>query len=387
LHKKGRIVLVVILSLLAFLIVTFRVAVFSDNPLVRKWRNIYIETAMSTMSHQWLATKFIPLSVIDEVMNEKDAVQEEQSQMESVWNEGDFSSPKTEPEGASDFFSEFSELSKSSFNKYIEEHPDLLKDGYSKLLINESGLKDSGTDIYTTAGDQVLAVDAANGILIVKVTGKGYNGKLAILKDASRVRLASSNRFGSMGETVKNIAADNKAVLAINASGFSDADGVGNGGTIYGLLISNGKLLSKASTDKNLTIGFDKANKLYIGATKSYSSFRDAIEFSPAEVINGKNVTDGSTGFGIQPRSSIGQKQNGDVLLLTVDGRQVGYSLGCTVGDCAEIMLRYGVVQACNLDGGSSTVMVYRGSEITRPANGYSFGRYVPDAFIFEAAR
>ena len=65
----------------------------------------------------------------------------------------------------------------------------------------------------------------------------------------------------------------------------------------------------------------------------------------------------GSYGWGMQPRSALGQTKDGEVLLLVVDGRQMGYSLGCTVSDCADILLRHKAYQANNLDGGSSAIM------------------------------
>ena len=377
--------------LLNSFLVFYALAVFSDIPVFKKWRTIYIETAMSTMNHQWLATELIPMSIVNEVMDERDKVLEAQALMESVWN-GNY--PYAEKVSSlkginnkSDFLSVFDEIDETSFDEYISLHPNVLENGYAKLLIDESALDKHGTSIRTTAGDEILTIDAANGILIIRVSGSGYCGKLAIIKDSSRVKIAVSSKIGSSGETVKEIADDNNAILAVNASGFSDAGGVGNGGLVLGLLVSNGELISKSAENGYLTIGFGADNRLYIGHSKETALFRDAIEFTPAEVINGQNVTEGSTGFGIQPRTSIGQTADGEVLLLTVDGRQVGYSIGCTVGDCAEIMLRYDAEQASNVDGGSSTVMVYRGNEITRPANGIEFGRYVPNAFIVEYAK
>lgn len=387
--KKVTKFIIITSSVLACLVVLYSVAVFSNIPFIKKWRTIYIETAMSTMEHQWLATDFIPKSIIDRVLSQKDAIMAAQDNLESSWNGDDpsdeISVSKTYDRfGENDFFSVFDEIDKTSFEDYTSKHPDTMTYGYSKLLIDESGLDKPGTTIHTTAGDQVLAIDVPNGILIIRVKGSGYTGKLAIIKDSSKVKIAASSKLGSVGETVKDIADKNNAILAINASGFSDAGGVGNGGEPVGLIISGGKLISPSANNNYLTIGFDNESRLYIGHMSSYTRLRDAIEFSPAEIINGRNVTDGSTGFGIQPRTSVGQKGNGDVLLLTVDGRQVGYSIGCTVGDCAEIMLRYNALQASNVDGGSSTVMVFRGREITKPANGIKFGRYVPDAMIVE---
>ena len=68
--------------------------------------------------------------------------------------------------------------------------------------------------------------------------------------------------------------------------------------------------------------------------------------------------------------------------MLIVDGRQVGYSLGCTVAECADIMLRYGAYQGANMDGGSSAVMWYKGEQITKSSSKAGNGRYMPDALI-----
>ncbi|SHH85352.1 Exopolysaccharide biosynthesis protein [Sporobacter termitidis DSM 10068] len=387
--KKRLAVFGIVILLLAGVYCT---AVFSNIPFIKKWRDLYIETAMDTYTHKWLATMFIPKSVIDGVMNAKEGFIEGQQDLQSSWTpapstQDPSEAPSEEDQAKADFLSLFYELDKSSFDGYIAKNPDMLADGYGKLLINKSGVNDSGTAIYTTNGDQVVVLDAENGILIVKVTGEGYVGKLAIVKNPAQVRLGISKHLGNVGQTVGQIAKDNHAVLAINASGFADPEWKGNGGQVVGLLIANGKTLNGPVKNGYLNIGFSEDDRLYIGVSTSKLKYRDAVEFIPALIINGKNVTDGSTGFGIQPRSAIGQAEDGTVFLLTIDGRQVGYSLGTTVGVCADILLKYGAVQASNLDGGSSTIMIYRDKVITKPSSTTNIGRLVPDAFIVDYAK
>lgn len=70
------------------------------------------------------------------------------------------------------------------------------------------------------------------------------------------------------------------------------------------------------------------------------------------------------------------------MLLLIIDGRQVGYSVGCTVAECKDILLRYDVYQAMNLDGGSSAVMWYNGKYITKSSSASGRGRYMPNALV-----
>lgn len=389
--KKRVFVMVLIVALLTGLYCT---AMFTDIPIIKKWRDLYIETAMDTYSHKWLATFFIPKSVIDGVMANKNAVIESQQDLESTWDP--VTSVSAPAQGQDDpltaFLNKYNEIDPSSFTDYIEKNPTLIKNGYDKLLINEAGLKDDGTTIYTTNGDQILAIDAENGIIIANIVGDGYVGKLAIIKNAEQVKLGVSKLIGEYGQTVQKIAENNNGVLAINASGFTDDEKKGNGGEVVGLLIAGGQLIHKPYSSPYLTIGFSMDNHLNIGVPYTKIDYRDAVEFVPALIVNGeevikdKKLVDGSMGFGIQPRTVIGQKEDGTVFFMTVDGRQIGYSLGCTVVECADVLMRYGAYQAANLDGGSSTVMVYRGEFITRPANGTEYGRFVPDAFIVEYA-
>lgn len=119
-------------------------------------------------------------------------------------------------------------------------------------------------------------------------------------------------------------------------------------------------------------------NRLHIGASES--TYRDAVEFKPALIVNGEQVVEGSAGWGVQPRTAIGQTEEGTMLLLVVDGRAPGYSIGCTVGDCAEILGRYGAVQACNLDGGSSVLWSTGEGRSPRPsAANKTQGRHIPN--------
>ena len=90
--------------------------------------------------------------------------------------------------------------------------------------------------------------------------------------------------------------------------------------------------------------------------------------------------------MGIQPRTAVGQTKKGDFLFLIVDGRQVGYSLGCTVEDCKNILMDYKAYQGMNMDGGSSAIMWYNGQYITKSSSVTGIGRYMPDALIVKRA-
>ena len=69
--------------------------------------------------------------------------------------------------------------------------------------------------------------------------------------------------------------------------------------------------------------------------------------------------------------------------MLVIDGRQVGYSIGATMEDCADILLQYGAVTAGACDGGSSSVIGYDGEVINKPsARDMPTGRYLPNAWL-----
>ena len=102
--------------------------------------------------------------------------------------------------------------------------------------------------------------------------------------------------------------------------------------------------------------------------------------FGPVLVHNGEGVDPDSLADSINPRTAIGQRSDGAVLMLVIDGRQV-ISLGATYQDLVEIMLRYGAVNACNLDGGSSSLMYYNDEYVNNCASVIGI-RPVPSSFI-----
>ena len=227
-----------------------------------------------------------------------------------------------------------------------------------------------------------------NNLLIVEVAGDGYNGLLAIIKDSSQITVAKSTTLGSYGNLISKFSKDNNALVAINASGFADENWKGNGGTITGSMVINGVEYGNPSNSLKF-FGFKEDNRLYIENynTDTVNQYKWGIQFSPALIVDGKTYVQGSFGYGLQPRSAVGQSEIGEFLMLIVDGRQVGHSIGATVTDLAEIMLRHNAYQAMNLDGGSSSIMTYKGKTINKPSSANELGRYLPNAFICKYAK
>lgn len=225
-----------------------------------------------------------------------------------------------------------------------------------------------------------------NGMPLIQVNSSRFKGYLLEVKDPTRVKLGVTASLGVKGETTSDIARDNGAVAAVNAGGFDDPAGTGNGKTPYGLIIHNGFILAGANTqDKTQLIGLDDTGLLYTGYYTIREirqlNIRDGISFGPTLIKNGeKQITKGDGGWGIAPRTAIGQKQDGTIMLLVIDGRQTD-SLGATLLDVQNILYDNGAWTAANLDGGSSTTMCYNGQVVNHPCD-LMGERLVPTAMI-----
>ena len=234
--NRGLRVAAVLLTIVLALEGLYCFVVFTDIPAIKSLREAYIETAMNTLSHQWLAKWFLPSYMIDEVVARQDQARKDQEGKISTWDKisasdatdknGETVAP-TEPNAQTDeerFYELFWELDRISFEDYVSAHPDVTANGWDNIYINEAGLNDDGTDIYTAMGERVLAVDAKNKILLVRVEGSGYQGVLAIAKDPSQLYNAPSAYIGSWGQQLEAIASAHDAVLGMTGSGFIDPD-------------------------------------------------------------------------------------------------------------------------------------------------------------------
>lgn len=418
-RQRGGRLKTVVLALMIVLIcgqLVYLFCVYSNLPFIKKWRDIYINTAMTTYTHQWLATALLPDDMIQEVVNARKAELDAQIGVNTDWGEGagntissNISSGKDptdtnvvittedpdEDSTASSsmtaqqaFFALFDEIDQASMLSYVNTHPEAIADGWENININEAALYDDGTDIYTTEGDQVLAVDAANGILLIRVEDTGYRGVLALVKDSSQVSIHASKGIGSYGSLCKDIAADAGALLAINASAFYDPNQVGNGGTLVGYAVCEGEhygyLAGKAQPSENWKrMELREDNLMYLVDSKNEvdPSTRDACEWNVALVINGEKMVSGT--WEIHPRSAVGMSKDYEVMFLIIEGRQeLKGIIGTTAPEVADILLRYDCAQAMLQDGGSSAIMVYHGEPVTMCSNGYETGRALPNAWV-----
>ena len=224
-----------------------------------------------------------------------------------------------------------------------------------------------------------------DGIIVEPVSGEGYTGYMMIVLDPSRVVMGSvPSSYGARGYTVEQMVQYYDAVAGINAGGFEDPEGRGNGSTPSTMTVYEGKVYYASKGNQDGFVGFDSNHVMHVGKfTEAQIKERDiqyGVAFGPVLVVNGEAADRSKLASGINPRTAIGQRSDGAVLLLVIDGRQT-ISLGCTWLDLVDIFLEFGAVNACNLDGGSSTLMWYQGGYINNCASVVGI-RPVPTTFL-----
>lgn len=213
-----------------------------------------------------------------------------------------------------------------------------------------------------------------DGIRIESYSGKTFNAHIMLIQDPSRVYLGLSSYDGfstsKPGKRLNVAIEDEGAAAAINAGAFNDDGTAGAqvGSVPAGLTIHDGKVVSdvyKGLVPEKGFCGFNNENKLVVAETMTAEQamskgIRDGCEFGPVLIVNGvpnQKVYSGNSGY--NPRTVVGQRADGVVIFVCADGRQAG-SLGATYKDMIDILTAYGAVNACNMDGGSSSIMLYR---------------------------
>jgi len=246
---------------------------------------------------------------------------------------------------------------------------------------------DQGVSGPQTFVPKNVIVDNSTGITIEDIQGRSFKGKVMLIKDPNRVKVAVTKEIGLTGERVSDLVKDTGAIAGINAGGFYDPNGKGNGSFPDGLTVHDGKLVhNNVLGDLAVNIaGFNDQGKLVIGKMTASQleekHIREAVTFEPNLIVEGKKVVSGDGGQGPCPLTGIGQMANGTIIFVVIDGRQPFWSIGATLRDLMNIFESYQAVNAVNLDGGSSSEIVYNGKVINRPCD--IFGeRYIPTAFV-----
>ena len=251
-----------------------------------------------------------------------------------------------------------------------------------RTSIVDAELKDDVTDVNTVIinrGNMISGTDEwedyPDGIRIERISGDTYNAHVMIVRDPARVYLGISTQNGfstnTPGKRITAAIEDEGAIAAINAGAFNDDGTAGShvGSIPEGLVYSQGNCVWKTGAPPNgITgfAGFNEDNVLIVHkdnisqAQAEELNIRDGCCFGPVLIMNSEiNMEAYNNIAGLNPRTAIGQREDGAVIFVCIDGRQPN-SKGGKYADIIDIMVEYGAVNACNMDGGSSTVMMYR---------------------------
>ena len=312
--KKMKLWLKIIVSFLATIYISgcvaFLVLLYGPNDRFRTW---LITTAMQTMNHQYFCKWFYNDKQIAKVLDQNKVIESGESTDTTM-------------------------VTKKRATTFIDE--------YDK---------------------EILDVDIDLPYKVIELDVNGCKGYLAAIYDPSKVKLAVTSRLGTSGQYVTKMAADHDALLGINAGGFYDPNYSSSGGMPTSITISGGKIVTNNTYSSynqgGGIIGFtnDDVFVLLKNTTASQAiakGVRDAVSWGPFLIVNGKpSFIRGNGGWGLAARSAIGQRADGIVLLLVIDSNTTR-TKGADMVDLAEIMQRYHAINAANLDGGTSSVMV-----------------------------
>ena len=239
--------------------------------------------------------------------------------------------------------------------------------------------EESATDAWGYADED------SDGLILVPVAGESYTGYMLIVLDPMRVVLGYSPKdAGYRGYTVAEFAENFGAVAAVNGGGFQDPNGMGNGSMPEHLVVKDGEIYCGDLGVGHGFVGIDDKGILHVGLASSREikdkNIQQGCGYGPILIVNGEPMDDATLTSGLNPRTAIGQRSDGAILLLVIDGRRAT-SLGASYKDLAEQMLAFGAVNAGNLDGGSSSLMWMDGHYLNNTAAVIGV-RPIPTAFL-----
>lgn len=220
---------------------------------------------------------------------------------------------------------------------------------------------------YNEYEKQIMIHDENQKYKVVTFEVNGAKAYLAAIYNPADVRVNVTKDLGHRGEYVTNMAYRVPgSYVAINGGGFAE-DGVTLGGKPTGITIvnheikTNNEYQTAVSTGGIIGITDDNVLVLLKNTTAEEAikmGVRDAVSWGPFLIVNGvSSDVVGNGGWGGGARTAIGQRKDGTILFLVVDSNEWRTN-GAGMEDLVRIMENYGAVNAANLDGGTSSVLV-----------------------------
>lgn len=265
-----------------------------------------------------------------------------------------------------------------------------LSDEKIQAIVNENSMADfneevdSGLiDVGGTGSIDLSEEEQEWGdIEIFEVKGSTFYATMLYLKDPSRLSVATVYPWTNQGVSLDKLVESAGAIGGINGGLYNSTNN--GGGAPFGVVVSNGEIQKNEpqSWPGLVLIGLTNDHILQIIPLSSMTprdveemvkekGIRDAVTFQEESsdasnhfvqlIINGEPREMSGTGSGLNPRTAIGQRADGSLLLLVTDGRGKNGHTGASAFDLINVMMSYGAVNAANLDGGSSSCMYYEG--------------------------
>lgn len=255
-------------------------------------------------------------------------------------------------------------------------------------IVNQNSMQAFNNEVNTdlihsgSFGHGSVEDEETPDIEIVEVAGATYTGTMMIVKDPSRISLATIYPWREQGVTLDSLVKSNDAIAGINGGLYDSTDNTG--GKPYGVIVSNGEIQHNKPHEYPglVLIGFTQEHILQIIDISEMNAadveklvedmkIRDAVTFQEEAsdvnnhfvqlIINNEAREVNGMGSGLNPRTAIGQRADGAVLMFVTDGRGKSGHLGASSADLIEVMQEFEAVNAANLDGGSSSCMYYDG--------------------------
>ncbi|MDD2435272.1 MAG: phosphodiester glycosidase family protein [Bacilli bacterium] len=324
--RKSTIILIVldVLALIGFFLTYGPISYF---------RNFLVTTAMNTTTHQYLAYIFYNDEMITDILSK---------------------------------------------NYFIEIDEDVNLDD----IVIDTKPKDNYDNKYD---EQILERDPGNNdykIIDIKIGRE--SGFVVAIYDPSKVKLIAKEQLGTKhGERTIDMCRRDGGIVCINGGSFKD-EGWGSG-IPTGILIKNKKILWDDGGVRQI-IGFNTDNKLVLLDTNAEDAIqkhkiRDALSYGPNLIVNGKTIKIVGDPYGMAPRVAIGQRKDGIVLFVIMDGTYANVG-GTSLQELTDILVKYGAHNAANLDGGTSTTLVVNNKIYNNLAvNSRPYGRYIVSGF------
>lgn len=239
--------------------------------------------------------------------------------------------------------------------------------------ITEYELTTNNSGLTAQQAGHVMEVNLGSSAEIIT----GYNDyNIAAIQSGRNWGMRRATEQAQSAETVRDV----NVVGAVNGDFFNMSNGAPSG-----VLVMNETVIKSSGGTSYFYIDKDNTAHIARGGTALPEGVKEAVGGGVVLMENGKIASGLSSTYDTtqNPRTAIGIKADGTVVIYMVDGRQSPYSVGMTTLELAEMMMELDCEEAINLDGGgSSTFATQREGEKNnnttagltirnRPSDGY----------------